>query len=486
MDMDYFPRVDSIVDVADLELRESNASVLRQFKELQKKLPAALSSLAPERKSEHVGFEFPPEPEQTSKQTSRFGTNEENKSTADGPVLSPRNNAGHSASPATMSSTDLGLNKAGEHEPHSDQSHLRFKSQSDAVGMAGTGKGKGVSEIVSNSDSPSHHIAQEAPSLRKTEITIPSFSKEPSKASSISDLPSAQVPSHPILQSAPSNLSSNAPLLPVPLNQVSEENSEVEQIDQSLGMGILDLAACNGIEPACRQQASPSARNISRTERNPIEVTVGEDQRNLIEQEGPASPTPLTPATITKLPSHDDAEPSMTHKSVTKERELRGKKRATFVTDESSSASSQGSIKSALRVAKGCVASQYKGAVLKATLPSADDENQRRTTRQILSSNGGSVLPVTRTSQGPKGILKSTSGQASTNGIGVSTNGASSSTKQDAQRQQKLDLIESIEDVLYDYDDANFDANGAMDELGVFLGSWEAEKEALVTLQASG
>jgi hypothetical protein len=134
---------------------------------------------------------------------------------------------------------------------------------------------------------------------------------------------------------------------------------------------------------------------------------------------------------------------------------LKSRKRQAFANEDKSS----GSIKSALRVAKAAPNLEDM-AVYKITHGYGDDlrldENEvhRALPRDETSPRvtGASV---------PRSILKA-SLQHST---GVSAP-SSSSTKQDAQRQRMLNLIEND----------NFDLDGAIDDLGSFLDTWDAEK----------
>ena len=124
---------------------------------------------------------------------------------------------------------------------------------------------------------------------------------------------------------------------------------------------------------------------------------------------------------------------------------------------------SQGSLKSALKVAKptgtGLVKTAHK-SVVQVAQPHADQQSSENEPHKRFAKTSGA--------EAPKGILKS-SLQHSTGFSTTNNMGSSSLSKQDAQRQQKLNLVENEDE---------FDLDGALDDLGSFLETWDTEKQA--------
>lgn len=156
------------------------------------------------------------------------------------------------------------------------------------------------------------------------------------------------------------------------------------------------------------------------------------------------------------------------------------KKRASFVTELGSPTESRGSIKKAMKVTKSSTPiekhaekSSQKVSIYIEPLADADsavrraDENGTDGSLPSLSSMFGS-----RNKSGPKSILKQSatiSGPAPA-GTGNTT---STSFKQDAQLPQPGQNID-----LKLVGEEDFDLDGAIDELGSYLGTWDPEDEA--------
>jgi hypothetical protein len=184
-------------------------------------------------------------------------------------------------------------------------------------------------------------------------------------------------------------------------------------------------------------------------------------------QEMIANITPFVFSTVKKSTVvHNNINSRPTPSTVTKARNpVKSKKRASFMMDEASSGSSQGSLKAIMKVAKSgsmMMTSQQKPHLVRSNGNPDDSLNQN-------SVESWKMDPPSRS------ILKS-SLAPSTEHDGYSTKAQSSSFKHDAQRFVTKGA-ESVSKVFDDVSD-EFDLDAAIDDLGSFLGNWDAEKEA--------
>ncbi|KAK5229025.1 hypothetical protein LTR47_008183 [Exophiala xenobiotica] len=318
----------------------------------------------------------------------------------------------------------------------------------------------------SHMGSASLHTAPEHSSSRGHTSGLPALSKETSKASVLYDLPSAQAQAQPVLHSAPSNLSSNIQMIQDPPDPPASGAYDSEI--------ITDHGAVPAVEEmnklaSGQHEDIPSADLRSYEQPGSLVPAVEDKADNFI----PISA--IQASTVKK--THTMNESKSSPKGSTKTRAVK-KKKAAFLADENSSGSSQGSIKLAMKVAKPSALNQDKLNIVNAEKvskcrPEAEESigQSSPSCREKLISDG-----LVR-----KGILKS-SLKTSTGPALSPADGASSSTKYDAQRPLKLNAIENAA-VSFKEDD--FDLDGAMNDLGSFLGTWDQQQEA-VGLKISG
>lgn len=139
---------------------------------------------------------------------------------------------------------------------------------------------------------------------------------------------------------------------------------------------------------------------------------------------------------------------------------LKTRKRQAFGSDEKQPAS----IKSTLNVAKPMA------KILETTMPPKPSLGRVGDHQALEIDSHNSIpafgSPTTSRASLPKSILR----PAPQHSLGASTSHInSSSTKPDAQRQRMLNLVDH---------DEEFDLDGAIDDLGSFLDTWDAEKQA--------
>jgi hypothetical protein len=162
-----------------------------------------------------------------------------------------------------------------------------------------------------------------------------------------------------------------------------------------------------------------------------------------------------------------DAEGRSSPSATIKPRRVKNKRRAS-VRDEASSGSSHGSIKLALKVTKTSTLYHEKLGIPNLPVPQTASEKDGENVD--LREQNASELPLVTSSS--TSILKSSFVTSAVPQLS-STNAVSSSNKQDAQRPLQVDEIESQL-----AGDEEFDFSAAISELGSFLGTWDAEKEA--------
>ncbi|KIW86427.1 hypothetical protein Z517_01823 [Fonsecaea pedrosoi CBS 271.37] len=285
-----------------------------------------------------------------------------------------------------------------------------------------------------------------------------SLARERTKSSISTDLPSAQVPPLPVFASLPSNLSSHSQAPQEVLDHRSPRAIGTEDLGNA---AVAEISAAEGTNSGA--DAGLDAESISATERqkpvpddhqqSPMEVDELETSRLLTDR---VSDVPLS----TKRDGRGKQTPSSP--GITKPGPPKSRRRLAFATDGTPSGSSRGTIKSALKVAKPTVMIQDTMAFNKTASPHGEEH---------CPATNDSSSPKFLRASAPKSILKA-SLQSSTIAPVHSNISSSSSNKQDAQRQQLLALVEN---------DDNFDLDAAIDELGSFLSSWAAEREAFLS-----
>lgn len=339
--------------------------------------------------------------------------------------------------------------------------------------------------------SESLHTAKERASPGLVENRIPSPSKTYSRASTLHDIPSAQMPIQIALESAPSNMSGTGAMLEEPgqfvvpgIDQSTVERAisavtEVPQRDppsQSLVAPKPKLSLNqHTLIPRVQQPISP---HVEKTPR--VDPMWPSDTQEMIE-----SITPFAFSTFKKQKKTTGIQNNPTPQTATKMRRTSKGKRTSFAPEETSSASSRGSLKAIMRVAKSPKPNLDHTSCLKATWEGEDedeDENSVHSIHRVPSTTPNIPLAEIATKNGtPRGILKSSS-NPSAPGLTLGTHKTSSSIKQDAQRVRALDMIEDDMEATQD----DFDVDAVMDDLGSYLGTWDPEKEAMALGRASG
>ncbi|KAL6248250.1 hypothetical protein RBB50_004505 [Rhinocladiella similis] len=362
------------------------------------------------------------------------------------PVHQEHSRLQHTAS-AGLSNGDDTRNVTRQHHPVEKSRPTQLRPE--------THTSKGMTE--SNAPSTSLHTALEQPPSHAHDIELAALSSETSKVRHTDDLPSAQIQVQPVLHSVPSNLSSNIQLFGDPSDRhkspVRDLTSDPrlrnkEQMEPHLDHGVASKLEGEAVND--RLSSSPAkvgAKSAS------IPTMLGSFNK-VITAESKSALTEVTKPIISK------------------------KKRTAFVTDERSSGSSQGSIKMAMKVAKPSALNQDNTNKIQSLLNADCGESPGENVMDTLSPH--QKKPICGMLE-RKGILKS-SLVTSTEVVASSANEAQASTNQDAQRPAKLKAIESATSRL---NDDEFDLEGAMDDLGSFLGTWDQQQEA-VGLRASG
>lgn len=354
----------------------------------------------------------------------------------------------------------------------------RARQSTEASGFMDAGN-----QANSNGKSASLHTAEERLSSGLAEITTMLPDSVHPNQSTPHDIPSAQVPTQMPIESAPSNLSGTGVLLEEPRQEM------VQAADHSPSkQSLKDIT-----EPPQEDPLSKSfvAQEQSIDKNPPIQsVQVSAPLHSAITPDpkisGPSntqemieSITPFEFSTVKKNKTMEVPNTSAP-RTAAKSRTARIRKRASFAPEEASSGSSRGSLKAVMKVAKSATINVGSPNGLKGTW---DDEDEDINSILHIPSNtpiaasGGAAM----NNGAPRGILKPSSNPSAP--VPTSrTHNTSSSTKQDAQRVRALDMIEGEVEQPQD----SFDVDAAIDDLGSFLGTWDAEKEALRFSEASG
>ncbi|EXJ84140.1 hypothetical protein A1O3_04807 [Capronia epimyces CBS 606.96] len=298
--------------------------------------------------------------------------------------------------------------------------------------------------------------------------SIPIASKEQPSIDTPNDLPSAQVLPQQTLPSAPSNVSSNGDMVELPAVPVSPHSLGIELAVKSsapANVGTETNGSHSGFDNHNSLSGSKNAEGKRREIPRADETGYLKSYKTVTSEMGPSNKAGL------------DIERSSLAKTSSNARVTSSRKKASFITSEKSPGPSQASIKSAMRVAKPTTVNQTKGNV-----KSARSRSFRHSGKDDMEPTSPSGLKSTpkssRLMRAPKGILKSSLSASLEPPLEPpisSINAASSGSKQDAQRPAKLDVVENETGLL---NDDGFDLDAAIDDLGSFLGTWDAEKEA--------
>ena len=308
-------------------------------------------------------------------------------------------------------------------------------------------------------------------------MSKPVLSTETSKTSTVHNIPSAQAPA-PNLEPVVSNAQSTNDLLQE-LPSASRSEVQVAQPATTRPGG---------------QEADGDEQDVSG--RKPDNATFGKLQgtntadvvapvpsldtpvRELETQEMIAAIKPFDFSTI-KKPQAPLTRPSPA--TATKVKPTKSGKRASFAVEHPTSDDSQTSIKAGLKVKKAGMATHVEKSRVKvglfeektaATGPESEQVNADFLNESLpsLSSMFGG-----RRNSAPKSILKSSN--AISSAPAPSGNTTSTSMKQDAQMPSEQPGQNGINVDLMNEDD-NFDLDAAIDDLGSYLGTWDAEEEA--------
>ncbi|RVX75114.1 hypothetical protein B0A52_01391 [Exophiala mesophila] len=315
---------------------------------------------------------------------------------------------------------------------------------------------------------------RQSPPLINTEQSL-------SKASSYNEtenqLPSAQVIAPPPQQSTISNLSSHGDML----LELHPSNAPVD--------GVLtgESGCANPAEPAKAPGNTRTSNMTSalKADEHPHSVVDGAKEvlvkdldvtpkvdfaRQFNTQQMVNSITPFAMSTVKKT-SYGAGSKSSPAKT-TKSRTSRNKKRASFALEETVSASSShASIRMTMKVAKPAKSLNANEKILEDNgaqeISQEGDVDISFSGTRLIRDKGGEETSS-------RGILKASIMSGSLNDIKSSKHTASSSAKQDAQRVNPFSMGEDEMEL----NDDTFDVAAAIDDLGSFLGTWDAEMEA--------
>ncbi|EXJ66012.1 uncharacterized protein A1O5_10989 [Cladophialophora psammophila CBS 110553] len=319
-----------------------------------------------------------------------------------------------------------------------------------------------------NGSSTSLHSAQDAAPPNHGDIAPHSVMEEKAESSTMADLPSAQGPSPPVLASLPSDLSSHGQMFHKALDRCYSEVVEAMGVERA---AAVDVSATGDM--TCHAVDGPDQEHILLINpRDPVPHSQHQSQKKA-DSFGTLHSMTDHAFALTKsmrkagLGNQKASSPV----AITKAGATKNKRRLVSSTEGILSGSSRGSIKSVLKVTKPTVVIQDKMVDSKTAMPLGLEQQSSADGGQRSAPNDSGSPNVLRTSA-PRSILKSSLQNSMKAPLQSSNPGLSSSSRQDAQRQQLLKLVES---------DADFDLDAAIDDLGSFLGTWDQEKEAFAT-----
>lgn len=301
-----------------------------------------------------------------------------------------------------------------------------------------------------------------------------SLSKVSSCNETEDQLPSAQVIAQPPHQSAISNLSSHGEtLLELHISNAPEGSEGVLAGDSRAAEPVRAPADTGmGNEAPTLQISEPQHPTIdaaSGLQTKNFDMTPKADfAKQLNTQQMVNSITPFAMSTIKK--KSYDAGTKRSPATATKPRTSRNKKRASFALDEGSSGSSHGAIRMTMKVAKPAMSLNLNEKALENKVPQGipqeDEVDISFSSARVTKDKNGEETSL-------RGILKA-SMSGSLNELKSSKQTTSSSAKQDAQRVNHFNVMEDEMEL----NDDTFDVAAAIDDLGSFLGTWDAEMDA--------
>lgn len=288
---------------------------------------------------------------------------------------------------------------------------------------------------------------------------VPAISTDTSRGST-ANLPSAQPQSLDVPAPSTNNLAFEEPA------QQSEPIAAPEAPPQAQASEDSEVALCipgvisHGSKMISEQNQTPQVKDKTSNNvgRPPLPDTVAESGQVPDTQDMLAGMSPLTFSTIRKATI--GLERLATPVTATKQRSEKPSKTASFVQAERlSSGPSQGSLKASLRISKG----SSSVAVGKENKLICNGDGQINGQIDVTRPTKGSPLPVANLK-----VLKSAlkpSGPPIRTALFTSTKGSTSTGIDGGQ------ILPAMED------DA-FDLDGTMDDLGIYLDTWDVEKEA--------
>ena len=293
------------------------------------------------------------------------------------------------------------------------------------------------------------------------------LSAETSKASTIQqNLPSAQIMPAPSLAAMPSNAQSTEELL-----------QSVPPVSSKETVADLDLPKRHGVTQDAEKENQPARGTSVEADAEVVEAPGASLEQTPVRefetQEMIAAIRPFDFSTV-KKPLKPAAEYG-TPATVTKATKAKQKKKASFALRSPSSEGSQTSIKASMKITKAPSRPVLgKSSPRRRAFTSLDSRVETSLDESLPSV---SAMFGTKMPEAPKGVLKST-GVNSTGPVRTgTTNTTSTSAKQDAQVVPEPPEPALVAGGAVD-EDENFDLDGAMDELGSYLGTWDAEVEA--------
>ncbi|KAJ9602814.1 hypothetical protein H2200_012594 [Cladophialophora chaetospira] len=303
--------------------------------------------------------------------------------------------------------------------------------------------------------SASLQIAQEQPLSKHEELRPMSPGKQTSESGVTTDLPSAQVPEIPILPSLPSNISSHDQMLQ---DSPYHERVAFEALKELDKTTVVQEPAGETVQPDQHAASNPESRALTR-----LEVEANNQQAHVPEVNESAVTSKLALEGASKSvrilqASFEGVSKGASPVGIKKTSGLKSRKRQTFAREENS-----GSIKTALKVARPSAASEETTKGSKAYLESdASQQVQGAESYEEVPECGS---PITSRISVPKSILKAVVTQQS---MKASASNTGSSSTRDAQKQRVLNPVDNED---------GFDLEGAIDDLGSYLDTWDAEKQ---------
>ena len=309
--------------------------------------------------------------------------------------------------------------------------------------------------------------------------SMPPLSTETSKASTVQNLPSAQVaPAPNRARPISNNQSTNDLLQELP----STTRSDVHQEGATEPKADAATAA-NDVDAGHVQRESgkqPPEGYITVTDAAIADVLGNETPvRELETQEMIAAIKPFDFSTIKKPKTGFRGLQSPV--TATKAHPAKSSKRASFAGEHALSDDSQMSIKAGMKVKK--VTATANGEKVAPRVPLF--EERTISAGAVLEDMNGDFLNESlpsisamfggKKASAPKGILKSSNAVSSAPAL--SGNAASTSLRQEAQIPSGQPRQKATEIDLVNEDDS-FDLDAAIDDLGSYLGTWDAEQEA--------